>query len=651
MKKYLLYTLPFILVLAFVTHAMATSYFWVRTGQISVSTPTATPTSPPTPSPAPTATPLPCITITSPASGSIVAGVVGITTTDTCATVHFESLYVDGTHVSDFAVGSVSFNSAAVPNGNHLITVTSQSSNPGSVQLGSASISLNVNNPVPTPGPTPTPAPTPAPTTTPTPINTPTPTPTPPPTPVPTPSPSPSSSPTATPTPCVAITSPAPFATVAGTVSITTTDTCTGLWFESLFVDGGHVQDFSPGTVSWVTNNFTNGQHLVLVTSQSTNPGSVQLGGAQESLNVNNTPTPTPSATPTGTATAVPTPTPTPGTGVAHFSTLNPGAVLPSDQTCQQEVDATPIAEVMPENQNDGTGYNSNNMGGRWTTPSYFYNAVPGNNGFGSNAFFAAVNGDYTFNQTRSTDMILRWAACKWGVDENWVRAETQEESAWKQDCAKMHGGTTCPEAGDCNNNDCASPSTSQTCTCCSNIIPNVSFNDGLKTYPVTNSSSQFVGPASDPGLVTCNSQHVNQVAASWSSIQSKAANAEWFIWPMEALSTSWGQDYRWAKFRSCVNGGDSGRFNNADYNHAVSVASSNPNGLASSSGFVAPSNLLSGETNLQYLALGCIATHFCGGWYQSSSDSCTTYLTTANGSNSFIPILQNHSWPGHLFN
>ena len=42
---------------------------------------------------------------------------------------------------------------------------------------------------------------------------------------------------------------------------------------------------------------------------------------------------------------------------------------------------------------------------------------------------FARVDGNFT----GTTDEILQWAACKWGVDEDVVRAEAAVESWWEQ--------------------------------------------------------------------------------------------------------------------------------------------------------------------------------------------------------------------------
>ena len=74
----------------------------------------------------------------------------------------------------------------------------------------------------------------------------------------------------------------------------------------------------------------------------------------------------------------------------------------------------------------------------------------------------------------------MRWSACKWGMDEDWMKAESMTESAWHQDCAKMHGGSTCSANGDCGN-----PDGSQITG-----TPNLSFMG----YRVTDASGHFVG-------------------------------------------------------------------------------------------------------------------------------------------------------------
>jgi hypothetical protein len=157
----------------------------------------------------------------------------------------------------------------------------------------------------------------------------------------------------------------------------------------------------------------------------------------------------------------------------------------------------------------------------------------------------------------------------------------------------------------------------------------------------VTNSSAQFVGAgmtgANDAWGKTCSP---NQWA-SYGIIQNKVGNYEWFTWPMAAISTTWSEDYRWAKWRSCVNGNLAWFQGLSDYTDAVSRAKANPVGPVPA-GEAGPTNLFTNESNLQYLALGCLAAHFSGDWYDSGAVS---YLT--NTSSGFFFHLSNKTWPG----
>jgi len=395
------------------------------------------------------------------------------------------------------------------------------------------------------------------------------------------------------------------------------------LWFESLYVDGSHIADFAPGSVVLNSGSFSNGIHTIEVTSQSENPGSVTLGSASEALDIENTaatPSPSPGTSPTSTPNGSPTATATPS---AHLSNLPPNAALPSESSCAALANQANFPETTAENVNDGTGWDANNQ--LWTTPSYFY-ANAGRNGLAPASDFAAVDGNYS----GSTQDIIRWAACKWGVDEDWAYAETaQETGGWTNACAQMHGGSTCHEGGDCGNYD--SDSGGETA--------NLSFLG----FAVTNSSAQFIGPNAYNGQ-NANGSTCSSVWSSWSIIQSKARYFEWYTWPMLAISTAWGEDYRWAKYRACVNGDYANWFgNSSDYLNAVSRAQSDPNGIVPS-GQIGPTNLFANETNLQYLALGCVATHFSGNWYDSGA---VTYLT--NSSSGFLYHLNNSVWPGGL--
>src|SRR5579863_3417243 len=106
-----------------------------------------------------------------------------------------------------------------------------------------------------------------------------------------------------------------------------------------------------------------------------------------------------------------------------YFNSLPPHAVLPSDSQCAAQIPATP--EVRPGN----VPFNSKaaippawQLVAMHASPLYGYPTPPASD-------FARVDGNYS----GSTDMILRWAACKWGVEENVVRAQAVLESHWHQ--------------------------------------------------------------------------------------------------------------------------------------------------------------------------------------------------------------------------
>jgi hypothetical protein len=406
---------------------------------------------------------------------------------------------------------------------------------------------------------------------------------------------------------CISITAPSPNATVSGSVPISTKDTCSRVWFESLYVDGSHVADFPPGNVVFNSTAVANGTHTIEVTSQSKNPGSRVLGSASEPLDVENVAgSPSPSASPT------------PST---HLGNLPPLSSLPAQSTCATLADQANFPETTSQNVNDGTGWDANNQ--IWLTPPYFY-ANAGRDGLAPSADFAMVDGNYS----GTTQDIIRWAACKWGVDEDWAYAESDQEHGWVESCAQLHGGTTCDGGGDCNNPD--SDSGGET--------PGLSFMG----FTVTDSSGKFVGVNGYGDTNGGRSCRTNW--ASWGILQSKVQSFEWYTWPMLALSTAWNEDYRWAKYRACVNGDYATWFsNNSDYLNAVSRAQSNPDGLVPA-GQQGPTNLFPNETYMQYLGLGCIATHYSGQWYDSGA---VTYLTSSGSG--FLYILNNASWPGGL--
>ncbi|HEX6659532.1 MAG TPA: hypothetical protein VF065_15685, partial [Ilumatobacter sp.] len=101
---------------------------------------------------------------------------------------------------------------------------------------------------------------------------------------------------------------------------------------------------------------------------------------------------------------------PAPG-GSGEFTTLPVGAALPSEAECAARVRSAP--EIRAVN----VPYNNT----RGTSP---HNEEP------------RVTGNFT----GTTDEILQWAACKWGIDEDIVRAQIAKESWWTMDAVGDNG-------------------------------------------------------------------------------------------------------------------------------------------------------------------------------------------------------------------
>ena len=100
---------------------------------------------------------------------------------------------------------------------------------------------------------------------------------------------------------------------------------------------------------------------------------------------------------------------PPPAGPSAHFGTLPVGSPLPSDADCAGRVRRSP--EVRPDNET----YNQTRGYGAASFPP------PG--------VYARVTGDFV----GTTDEIIQWASCKWGIDEDIVRAQAAVESWWHQ--------------------------------------------------------------------------------------------------------------------------------------------------------------------------------------------------------------------------
>ena len=103
----------------------------------------------------------------------------------------------------------------------------------------------------------------------------------------------------------------------------------------------------------------------------------------------------------------------------ARFTTLRPGAALPSGAQCAVWV----RAKSYPENK--GANKAANQKTGHSIGGSFF----SGDDARANTKIAPRVDGQFT----GTTGQILRWAACKWGIDEDIVFAQAAIESWWQQ--------------------------------------------------------------------------------------------------------------------------------------------------------------------------------------------------------------------------
>ena len=179
-------------------------------------------------------------------------------------------------------------------------------------------------------------------------------------------------------------------------------------------------------------------------------PTTAAPGSTGPSASRNATPTPSPSRTPTATATpartptAAPTPirTPTPApaptrpptstaappaSGYFGLKPVGSWSSLPSDAQCAAQVHYS-TWEPRPQNAQQ------NNTRPAPGAMAAAFAARPRNQGGSYNPLWDSwllrrVDGQFT----GTTDEIFQWAACKWGLPDNLIRATAVEESTWFQ--------------------------------------------------------------------------------------------------------------------------------------------------------------------------------------------------------------------------
>jgi hypothetical protein len=123
-----------------------------------------------------------------------------------------------------------------------------------------------------------------------------------------------------------------------------------------------------------------------------------------------------PAATTATTSTTATTATP------VFFRTLAPGAKLPTGAHCAA------LVRQHPDKENKAANKAANRRTGQHISGSFFTNS--GDSKQAATVIAPRINGDFT----GTTQDILRWAACKWGINQNVVFAQAAVESWWQQD-------------------------------------------------------------------------------------------------------------------------------------------------------------------------------------------------------------------------
>jgi len=136
---------------------------------------------------------------------------------------------------------------------------------------------------------------------------------------------------------------------------------------------------------------------------------------------------------------------PTP-TAAERFRTLPPGARLPSESECTARVRRY-AWEPRPDN------YTANH---RIPSHQQIADLAPWGPDSGQDPKADTLRRQITGNFTGTTDEILQWVACKWGIDEDIVRAEAVVESYWhqSQEGDQTNDSSLCPP-GTWNGTDC----------------------------------------------------------------------------------------------------------------------------------------------------------------------------------------------------
>ena len=188
--------------------------------------------------------------------------------------------------------------------------------------------------------------------------------------------------------------------------------------------------------------------------------------------------------------------------------------------------------------------------------------------------YMQEVTGSYA-SLNPSTDMIIRWASCKWGLDENSMRAEAVIESGWHQ----------IDNFGDASSSECTA-------------------GGGVSLIGLAGAS---------PGGREC--------WRSFGLYQIMVVVPNYNAWDGAWKATAFNADYRAAFQRACMDGTIAGYMQGQ--------------GASQYAAYTNPAN----AANTDYMFWGCMGEWYSGYWYDSGAKNYISQVQQALSSKAWIGL------------
>jgi autotransporter family porin len=243
----------------------------------------------------------------------------------------------------------------------------------------------------------------------------------------------------------VTISSPSNGSTLSGDRTISLSMSSSAAW-ANLYIDSRYIDSTPPLSFDFPTTKYSNGSHSIA--AKAYNSSGSLLGSASITVNISNSSS---------------------GKAPDLFSYLGPGSSLPSGSTCSGKVYYT---SWEPRSQNTTANHTV-------PTSSQLQTLYADASQSAASWAIPRVTGSFT----GTTDEVLQWGSCKWGLETDVVRAIAQNETGWLQSAAGDIRTTEslCPP-GTWNGTNCAT----------SYGIMQVKYPSFHATWPMSHTSTPF---------------------------------------------------------------------------------------------------------------------------------------------------------------